>query len=273
MTRMPSARGRRRPGTRTSFASETLGRGRARRDGTGDDSDAAPEYKVGRANVQAHPARCVKTLYSGGTARGSRPGAVPASARTRTRDGRGRRVRVPGRRVRVPGRGVRAPDAASASPGRLPGRGASSRSGTRTRRPLTRHIAVVAVMASFTSGVFVLLLEIFVGLASFLPACCGGQALPLLRTLAGFENPRHALAHAHPELQPHRSPLSSSCGRCCTRKRTLRSSTRNGGRGARSPTRAGAAAHVQRDVRRAARHRLRLPNGYPRDRIEVPVPG
>ena len=45
--------------------------------------------------------------------------------------------RVPGRRVRVPGRGVRVPDASSASPGRLPGRGATSRSGRGTRRP--RH--------------------------------------------------------------------------------------------------------------------------------------
>ena len=71
------------------------------------------------------------------------------------------------------------------------------------------------------------------GLVHCLPRC-GGQALPLLRTLVD-SNPRHALAHAHPELPPHRSPLSSSCGRCCTRKRTLRSSTRNGGRGARSP--------------------------------------
>lgn len=76
---------------------------------------------------------CVKTLYSGGTACGSRPGAVPASGRDADADGRGRRVRVPGRRVRVPGRGVRVPDAASASPGRLPGRGASSRSGRGTR--------------------------------------------------------------------------------------------------------------------------------------------
>ena len=47
------------------------------------------------------------TLYSGGTACGSRPGAVPASR----------------------------PDADPDGPGRLPGRDASSRSGRGTRRP------------------------------------------------------------------------------------------------------------------------------------------
>ena len=70
---------------------------------------------------------CVKTLYSGETARGSRPGAVPASRPDADPDGPGRRVRVPGRRVRVPDDVVRVPDAASASPGRLPGRDVSSR--------------------------------------------------------------------------------------------------------------------------------------------------
>ena len=149
-----------------------------------------------------------------------------------------------------------------------------ARGGNRSRPAGGRLcIAVVVVMASFTSGVFVLLLEIFVGLASFTACLVAVDKLYLFyaRSLIRIRATRSRMLTRSFHPTGHRFLQAAGAvvpanGPCAQVPATVEEEHE-------APTRAGAAAHVQRDVRRAARHRLRLPNGVSARPDRGAVPG